>query len=276
MQVKAQGLLNAVKWIEESYGQGALRDVIRACGPEVRERYTSAIAIEWHPVAEFVEFLAAADRLLGHGDGRVAEDIGAAGARVNLRGTALRMVFYAARPEFLMKRITQLWSRFNDEGSMNLLHFDDYSSTIEVRGVVTPHVLFCSTLTGWAREVVLAMGGTTPSVRHVECRARGDARCLWHLRWSGTAVIEASEKKRSDGAASVAPPPMPPSTSRISVVEPTRSSGRIFTAEPHRSSRRMSIEPKPDEKPSEKPADKPADKPTEKLSERPPPSQKKP
>lgn len=242
MQVKAQGLLNAAKWIEESYGQAALRDVIRACGPEVRERYTSAIAIEWHPVAEFVEFLAAADRLLGRGDGRIAEDVGAAGARVNLRGSALRIVFYAARPEFLLKRITQLWRRFNSDGAMLLHSFDEYAASIEVRGVPDPQWLFCCSITGWAREIVVAMGGVAPNVRHVECRARGDARCIWALRWSGTSVFAAAEKKRAESVASVTPP-QPSSSTRIGAADPIRSSRRITAADPQNSSRKIPIDP---------------------------------
>ena len=42
MQVKAQGLLNAAKWIEEEYGRDALRDVLHSCSQEVRERYMTA------------------------------------------------------------------------------------------------------------------------------------------------------------------------------------------------------------------------------------------
>ena len=212
MNIKAQGLLNAAKWIEEEFGQGGLRDVIRACSPAVRERYTSAIAINWHPMEEFVEFLAVADRLLGRGDGRIAEDIGAAGARKNMKGAMLRLVFYLAKPEFLMKRITQLWRQFNDEGSMDLLHLDDYSSSIEVRGITNPHALFCATLTGWSREVAHALGGNNPVVRHTECRAKGASKCIWQLRWTGASATQIAQKAAPP---SVFPPP-PSSTSSSS------------------------------------------------------------
>ncbi|MEO7094473.1 MAG: hypothetical protein ABI175_14555 [Polyangiales bacterium] len=216
MNIKAQGLLNAAKWIEAEFGQGALRDVIRACSVEVRDRYTSAIAINWHPMEEFVEFLEVADRILGRGDGRIAEEIGAAGARKNMKGAMLRLVFYLAKPEFLMKRITQLWRQFNDEGSMDLLHLDDYSSSIEVRGVTNPQFLFCATLTGWSREVAIALGGANPVVRHTECRARGASKCIWQLRWTGASTTQMVQKNTPP---SVFPPPPPPSST-------TASSGR--------------------------------------------------
>jgi hypothetical protein len=195
MNVKAQGLLNAATWLEQTYGQAALRDVVRACSPEVRDRYTSAISINWHPMSELVEFLGSAEKLLGTGDGKLAEEIGAAGARMNMRGSFARLLFYIAKPDFLMKRIAQLWSQFNDAGSMELLHIDDFSSSIEVKGVPEPSWLFCCTLTGWAREVVTAMGGQDARSRHIECRARGAKRCVWKQVWQGVSVKEAAARE---------------------------------------------------------------------------------
>ena len=240
MQIKAQGLLNAAEWIEEQYGQASLRDVIRACGPEVRDRYTSAIAINWHPMAEFVEFLEVADRLLGRGDGRIAEEIGAAGARKNMKGAMLRLAFYLSKPDFLMKRITQLWRQFNDEGSMELLHIDEFSSSIEVKGVTRPQWLFCCTLTGWSREVSNALGGQHPVVKHTDCRARGQSRCIWQLKWTGLAR---SAMVTKNAVPSVFPPGPPSSMNIERDSSTTRSSARISTTT-RATEPRIAIDPK--------------------------------
>jgi hypothetical protein len=212
VNVKAQALLNATAFIEETHGQPALRDIIRSCSPAVRDRYTSAIAIDWHPLAELVEFLDVAELKLGTGDGKLCEQIGAAGARINLRGVTTRLVFYVARPEFLIKRIAQLWTRFNDAGAMELLDVDDHSSLIEVTGVPAPHWLFCCTLTGWAREVVSATGGAHARSRHIECRARGATRCLWRQTWTGESLPTMAERDvEAATRRSNLPSSMPPS-----------------------------------------------------------------
>ena len=182
MNVKAQGLLNAVKWVEDEYGTSALREIIRACSPAVRERYVSAIAINWHPLEELDEFLGVADKVLGQGDGRIAEQIGAAGARANMKGVVIRFAFYVSRPEFLMKRVAGLWKQFNDQGMMRLLDVSASSLRIEVVDVPVPSWLFCCTITGWSREVALAVAMAHPTARHIECRARGGARCIWEVR----------------------------------------------------------------------------------------------
>ena len=182
MNVKAQGLLNAAKWIEENHGQRALAEVIQACTPDVRERYVSAIAINWHPCAELVELLGVADRMLGVGDGKIAEEIGAAGARANMRGALVRVAFYVAKPELLLQRVAAMWRQFNDAGAMKSLEVGKNLVRLEVTDVPYPTWLFCCTITGWCREVSGALGVANPVARHLQCRARRASRCIWEIR----------------------------------------------------------------------------------------------
>jgi hypothetical protein len=198
MNVKAQGLINAAKWIEENHGRDVLRTVLHRCSPAVRERYISAIAINWHPMDEFVEFVTVAQNTIGGRPGEVAEEIGAAGARANMKGVLLRVAFYLARPEFLMHRIASLWSQFNDRGEMKLLLFDTRHAHIQVLGVPRPEAVFCSVLTGWVRAVsgAIVMKGST--AKHVECRTRGQARCLWEARWTEVADIASLQRRQAE------------------------------------------------------------------------------
>src|SRR5438105_237316 len=83
VNVKAQALLNGAKCVREKFGEDALEQVLAACSPRVRERCATAIAINWHPQSELCEFLTVADRVLGRGDGKLSEEIGATGARAN-------------------------------------------------------------------------------------------------------------------------------------------------------------------------------------------------
>lgn len=191
MRIKAQGLLNATKWIEETHGREGLQQVLRACSPEVRSRYTSVTAIDWHPVEELIELLDQAEKAFGNrqNPGRVCEAIGAAGARANMRGALVRLAIWVSSPEALMKRVAALWSQFNDEGAMSLLSLDDRLTRLEVTGLKAPHILFCSTLTGWTREVCLALHAITPVARHVSCRARGDQKCIWEVRYAGVDAV---------------------------------------------------------------------------------------
>lgn len=192
MLVKAQGMINAARYIEEQYGQQTLGEIVRACSPAVRETYTSSIAINWHPVEELTELVEVAATKLLRQPLSLAQDIGAAGARANMKGMLLRIAFYWGKPEFLMKRAAGLWRQFNDEGMMALLYMDDRTIRMEVSGITTPNAIFCGIINGWCHETASALGIEEASSHHIECRARGDQRCIYEVR----GVIDAPLSKR--------------------------------------------------------------------------------
>ena len=191
MQVKAQGLLNAAHYLGETYGQEALGEIIRACSPAVRDTYTSSIAINWHPVEELTELVEVAEKTLRLAPGTLAQDIGAAGARANMKGTLLRIAFYWGKPEFLMKRAAGLWRQFNDEGSMMLLEMNRRIVRVEVSGITKPNATFCGIINGWCHETAIALGIRNASSSHIDCRARGDAHCIYEVR----GVMDDAQKK---------------------------------------------------------------------------------
>jgi hypothetical protein len=182
LNIKAQGLLNAAKWVEEQHGAPALRDILRECSPAVRDRYIAATAINWHPVEELNELLQVAERRLGSGDGKIAEAIGAAGARSNMKGILTRLALYMASSEYLMKRIAAMWRQFNDEGEMRVIDVTAAKVVLEIHGISKPEWLFCCTVTGWCREIAGALSVQNGVARHVHCRSKGDARCVFEVR----------------------------------------------------------------------------------------------
>jgi hypothetical protein len=188
MNVKAQGLINAAIYIEQTYGRDTLGEILRACSPAMRETYTSSIAINWHPVEELIEFVDMAETKLQVPKLKIATQIGAAGARANMKGMLLRLAFYVGKPEYLMKRAAALWRQFNDEGSMELTAWEPRFAQVEVKGVHHPNETFCAIITGWCHEMCVALGVRHPTARHPECRARGDARCLFEVRGDFTTL----------------------------------------------------------------------------------------
>lgn len=186
MRTKAQGLLNGARWVEETYGREGLRDVLQACSPAVRDRFTSVIAIDWHPVSEFVEFVCAAERVLGGAQsrGRVAEEIGAAGARANMKGTLIRLVAWITRPHALIGRAASLWRQFNDDGFFHLVEIGENRALLELAGLETMDRAYCSVITGWCRQVGHAVGAVAPLAKHVECKGAGAKRCVWEVRYA--------------------------------------------------------------------------------------------
>jgi hypothetical protein len=181
--VKAQGLLHGAAWIRETYGDEALAGVLARCSDAVRDHCATAIAINWIPREELEELLERADETLGKGDGKIAEAMGAASARVNLRHIALRLAFFLARPEYLMRRVAGVWRQYNEEGDMLVREFIHGRMHAELVGMKRPNWFLCCSITGWLHEAGRATGMKDLATTHTECRARGGARCMWQLRW---------------------------------------------------------------------------------------------
>jgi hypothetical protein len=182
MNVKAQGLLNAAKYVEDTFGRDALGDVLRRCSPAVRQTYVSSIALNWHPLEELTEFVDVAESLLGNGGGRMAVEIGAAGARANMKGLLLRIALYWGKPEYMMQRVVGAWRQFNDEGMMHLRRMGGSDAVIEVTDIAKPNATLCHILTGWCTEIAIGLGLRLVNTVHTECRTLGDKRCLWEVR----------------------------------------------------------------------------------------------
>lgn len=184
MNVKAQGLLHGAAWVRQKFGDDALARVAAACSRDVRDRIATAIAINWIPQTELGEFLAACERVLGKEDGSIAEAMGAASARVNLRHMGLRLAFFLANPEFMMRRVAGVWRQFNDEGEMIVRDFAAGSMNAELVGLTRPDWAICCSITGWLHEAGIATGMKGLATKHAQCRARGGSKCVWELRWT--------------------------------------------------------------------------------------------
>jgi len=183
VKIKLQGLLNGVTALREEFGDEATQRVIQSCSESVRERCENGIAIEWHDVAEFCEFLEQAERQLGTGDGHIAQLVGAAGATINTKSLIKRAAMFTLQPEFVLRRVSAAWDQFNDEGSLDVLEVTTNRCSIELSGVDGLDPLFCATLTGWARVMSERVGWTPATARHASCRGQGDERCVWIVTW---------------------------------------------------------------------------------------------
>ena len=183
MQIKAQALINGTAWVLKTHGEQALSRILANCSPAVRERYMTAIAIEWHEGSELEEFLQATERFLSAPTGSVAREIGAAGATHNMKGFMRRLAFYVARQDYGLARVGAAWRQFNSEGQMTIRIAKEGECVVRVLDADLPGPLFCETLTGWCAVVGEHVGMRAPQVLHDSCRFRNDAECSWKMRW---------------------------------------------------------------------------------------------
>jgi hypothetical protein len=185
MNVKLQAILNAARWVEEQHGKNMLARVLARCRAQIRERFETGIAIEWIPMTELMEFYEAVVEIVGAGDRSVLRATGASSARKNLRRPVTRVATWLLSPDLFIQRVSSLWRQYNDAAELVLLDLRPGLCLLEIRGVPVPHWGFCTSLLGWADELALAFGWKNAMVRHPECRAEGDSRCIIEIRHRG-------------------------------------------------------------------------------------------
>jgi predicted hydrocarbon binding protein len=54
---------------------------------------------------------------------------------------------------------------------------------MEIADFDEPHRAHCVAVMGWIERSVELSGGTQVEITERSCRAIGDARCRWRLRW---------------------------------------------------------------------------------------------
>jgi hypothetical protein len=98
--------------------------------------------------------------------------------------TVYRAFFRIASPGFILKKASQVWRQYYDSGELDVLRSEHGSVDLEVLDFPTPNVAHCESVAGWVEQCIKMTGGDDVSVNHSSCRARGDERCLFELRWS--------------------------------------------------------------------------------------------
>ena len=68
--------------------------------------------------------------------------------------------------------------------SLLVRELDKTSFELEIVDFDAPHASVCASIAGWAHRMLELTGAKNATCEHIECRARGDARCVFALRWS--------------------------------------------------------------------------------------------
>ncbi len=185
-RTKAVHLKNFKKYIAEHGGDPIWQKVIAGLSEDDRNTVTKPIFTgEWLDYHLWFRLLCVADKVLGRGDGRVIEEIGAFDARENLRGIYSVFISFM-KPEFIAARSSLVWKRYYDCGDMKVLKMIPQGAELELVDFPDVPKGHEHELIGWMGEALRETGVKQVQVSHPSCKARGDAGCLFQVRWEKT------------------------------------------------------------------------------------------
>jgi hypothetical protein len=164
-------------------GHEAVQHVAEALTGEARAEFEAGfLETRWYPYELFIEVNDTIDRVLGHGDGELAYDLGRFNCSNNLT-TTMRLLFKFGNIGWLLDRAAKAWRLQFDEGRMEVVDRDVGNQVvIEMHDHPHPNRGHCLAIKGWMKRATEISGEEDLECEEL-CRALGDDICRWTFRW---------------------------------------------------------------------------------------------
>ena len=170
-------------FVVEHFGKEAWQRVMEAL-PEEDQKFFNGIVVSagWYPFEIGKRLDQAIVDVLGHGDPKVFEEIGAKSARKNLSGIH-KPFLRPGNPQGFLSQANTIYKFYYDTG------YRKYEATGLTSGVMTTYeaetfsVPDCLTVIGWYKEALKMCGAKNVEIIEESCRAKGDPYCRYRISW---------------------------------------------------------------------------------------------
>jgi hypothetical protein len=182
--VKGGALATRLLWLRLNHGEAGTARLVAAASPALRVVIGQGVVrAAWYPTGLFIELNQRLDELFGAGDLALVKQLGRFGADASLT-TIYRLFFKVGTVQWILGRASRLWGMHYDSGRMVIRPGGgDQTLEMEIADFDEPHRAHCVAVMGWIERSVELSGGTQVEITERSCRAIGDARCRWRLRW---------------------------------------------------------------------------------------------
>ena len=180
-RAKGTAFLHDEEYVVKTFGPDVWGEVLAAMTPADVEVRAGIVAVGWYENALLIRSMLAMEQVLHDRDPKIIETLGRYAAEADL--TRIHRVFlHMANPAFVLEKSAELWGRFFDTGVWEVTRVPRGADAV-LSGAGVVHEIFCRNLTAYLHRLFELVGAKAVTVRHTECRARGDARCAYVIRW---------------------------------------------------------------------------------------------
>jgi uncharacterized protein (TIGR02265 family) len=181
-QVKGAVLKSRLSFIEEHAGANGLTRVLDTLSDDDRSTLKRVLPVGWYPFALGERLDDAIVGVLGNGDQRFFERLGAASAERNLTSVH-KSYLRPGDPHGFLERAPAIFRSYYESGRR------EYERTGPTSGVLTTYdadafsLPDCLTIIGWHRTALEMCGAVQVTIVETECRARGASVCRYTVTW---------------------------------------------------------------------------------------------
>jgi diguanylate cyclase (GGDEF)-like protein len=184
-----------VRHIRNVGGESAVQQLLEIAG-EDRPAAVLEDAVEWTSYSRAVALLEAAAALTG--DDEVGRAIGQEQLRQHAGTEVAALLRSLGSPGEVLKNVALSGAKFSTVTAMEAVEVGDEHAVITAR--TAPHLRrsphFCRYTEGVLSQASALFGLDPAIVEEEECQTRGDAHCLYRVRWAGRTGDEADLHRR--------------------------------------------------------------------------------
>jgi len=184
MEIKGAIIESRLQFVKDRFGPKAVEDVLSALPASdqamLRKPLNSA---GWYHFQTGQHLDDAIVQVIGKGDARLFEEMGAASAQQNLTGIQ-KFYLDPGNPQGFMLRAPLIYHVYYDKG------WRDYRPTGPTSGIMTTYeaetysAADCSTVIGWYKQALKMCGARNVEMVEDTCRATGGDCCRYLVTWS--------------------------------------------------------------------------------------------
>jgi len=184
MEIKGSILESRLQFVKDRFGPDAVEDVLSALPASDQAILRAPLnSAGWYHFQTCQHLDEAIVKVIGKGDARLFEEMGAASAQQNLTGI---QKFYLdhGNPQGFMLRAPLIYHVYYDKG------WRDYKPTGPTSGVMTTYeaetysTADCLTVMGWYKQALKMCGARNVEMSEDTCRASGGDCCRYLVNWS--------------------------------------------------------------------------------------------
>lgn len=181
-QLKGSAYLSTLNFIDTRFGAAAKERVLARLSDEDRAVLGHMVLpIQWYPLAPFPRLLRAMDEEVGKGDLSLVTERGVWAAVQDMR-TVHKVLLKLVTAQWVVEKGMKLWPNFHTSGRWESKRAGDHGARATLHDLGVVDEAMCATLKGWIVGL-LQLAGKRATVDHVQCRARGDAACVYEVGW---------------------------------------------------------------------------------------------
>lgn len=184
MKVKGSALRSSMSFLREHYPLPTVERILGGLPEEDRKILTPPILTSaWFPAEALCRLAHGMEKETPGDPEELYLRLGKQSCEDGLN-TVYRLFFQIGSPSFIIKRISQVWSNYYDEGKMAIISSTSNTVHVRLEGAALPDAAMCTRITGWMTRALELSGGKSIALDHVACVHRGGKACEWKSDWA--------------------------------------------------------------------------------------------